>query len=78
MTFAERPSPARSTREQRRCAAADHLLTALESLVRRHRALQLDDDDLGPHAELITAEVAHQLALTRSVLQRSPVISDCV
>jgi hypothetical protein len=68
-------SSARQTREQRRAAAADSLLTALEAIVRRHRALELRTDELGLHAELIAAEVAHQLAVTRSVLQRSPAIS---
>lgn len=74
MTILDIPSSARPTREQRRSAAADNLLTALESIVRRHRALELATDELGLHAELIAAEVAHQLAVTRSALQRSPAI----
>ena len=74
MTILEIP-PARQTREQRRSAAADNLLTALESIVRRHRALELHTDELGLHAELIAAEVAHQLAVTRSALQRNPALS---
>lgn len=60
------------TREQRRAAVADHLLTSLEALVRRHRALVLDHDPDALHAELIAAEVAHQLAVTRSALLRYP------
>jgi hypothetical protein len=75
MTILELPSSVRLTRAQQRAAAADNLLTALESLVRRHRALELSTDELGLHAELIAAEVAHQLAVTRSALQRSPAIS---
>ncbi|MDT7552682.1 MAG: hypothetical protein QOH17_2356 [Pseudonocardiales bacterium] len=74
MTILNMPPSARPTREQRRSEAADQLLTALENLVRRHRALELSTDELGLHAELIAAEVAHQLAVTRSALQRSPVI----
>jgi hypothetical protein len=74
MTILNMPPSARPTREQRRSEAADQLSTALESLVRRHRALELSSDELGLHAELIAAEVAHQLAVTRSALQRSPAI----
>jgi hypothetical protein len=74
MTIIDLPSSVRPTREQRRSAAADQLLSALEGLVRRHRALELGTDELGLHAELIAAEVAHQLAVTRSALQRSPAI----
>jgi hypothetical protein len=74
MTIVDLPSSARLTREQQRSAAADQLLTALENLVRRHRALELSTDELGLHAELIAAEVAHQLAVTRSALQRSPAL----
>ncbi len=74
MTTLNLPPSARPTREQRRSEAADQLLTALERLVRRHRALELSTDELGLHAELIAAEVAHQLAVTRSALQRSPAI----
>lgn len=64
----------RLTREQRRAATAEHLLSALEALVRRHRALALDQDDVDLHAELIAAEVAHELAIARSALQRHPQI----
>ena len=60
------------TRRQRRAAAADHLLTALEGLVRRHRAMAVDPEYGDLHAELIAAEVAHELAVTRSALQRHP------
>ena len=75
MTVTDLPSPVRTTREQRRSAAADQLLTALEGLVRRHRALELGTDELGLHAELIAAEVAHLLAVTRSALQRNPAMN---
>ncbi|MCW0212399.1 MAG: hypothetical protein OJJ54_03495 [Pseudonocardia sp.] len=54
------------------------MLTALEDLVRRHRALALDEDELGLHAELISAEVAHELAITRSALSRYPQLDTAV
>ncbi len=67
-------SPDHLTRDQRRAVTADRLLSALEALVRRHRALALQRDDLDLHVELIAAEVAHELAITRSALQRHPQI----
>jgi len=75
MTIVDVPSSVRLTRAQQRAAAADNLLTSLEAIVRRHRALELRADELGLHAELIAAEVAHHLAVTRSLLQRSPAIT---
>ncbi len=64
-------TPARPTRSERRDAIGDRLLDALESIVARHRSLAASEPvDL--HAELIAAEVAHQLALTRSELRRIP------
>jgi hypothetical protein len=64
-------SPA-TTRSLRRSAISDRLLDALESLVERHRALALHPDETGLHAELIAAEVAHELAVARSALRRNP------
>ncbi len=66
------------TRESIRHSIADRLLTSLEDLVRRHRAFAphtaegsaLHDPAL--HAELIAAEVAHELAVARSALHRHP------
>ena len=50
---------------------ARQLLDRLDALVRRHRALA--HDDAAPlHAELITAEVALQLAEARRALRRAP------
>ena len=50
---------------------ARQLLDGLEALVQRHRALA--NDDAAPlHAELITAEVAMQLALARRSLRHVP------
>ena len=64
-----RPAP---TRDTVRRSIADRLLGALDELVTRHRALALHDEHIDLHAELIAAEVAHQLALTRSALRRHP------
>ena len=64
------------TRESIRRTIADRMLDSLEDLVRRHRALALDEQPAGEqvdlHAELIAAEVAHELALTRTALHRHP------
>ena len=60
------------TRETLRRSIADQLLESLDQLVTRHRALALHDEHIELHAELIAAEVAHQLAMTRSALRRHP------
>ena len=60
------------TRETLRRSIADQLLESLDQLVTRHRALALHDEHIELHAELIAAEVAHQLAMTRSALHRHP------
>lgn len=62
----------RPTRDGVRRSIADQLLGALDALVTRHRALALHDEHIELHAELIAAEVAHQLAAARSALQRHP------
>lgn len=51
---------------------ADRLLTSLDDLVRRHRALALHTEHSDLHVELITAEVAHQLAMARNAVHRYP------
>jgi len=65
-------------RESVRPSVADRLLDSLEDLVRRHRALALQESSDGQkaalHAELIAAEVAHELAMTRSALHRHPAL----
>ncbi|GAA4990844.1 hypothetical protein WHI96_09400 [Pseudonocardia tropica] len=50
------------------------LLDGLDALVRRHRALRGGGDPGNDalHAELITAEVAQQLAAARTALRRRP------
>jgi hypothetical protein len=61
------------TRESVRQSIADRLLTSLEGLVHRHRALAVADvQQAALHAELIAAEVAHELAVARSALHRHP------
>lgn len=64
------------TRESIRRTIADRMLDSLEDLVRRHRALALDEQPAGEqvdlHAELIAAEVAHELAVVRSALHQHP------
>lgn len=65
------PVPERATRTERRAAIGARFLDALEGIVQRHRSLAPGEHgDL--HAELIAAEVAHQLALVRSELARAP------
>jgi uncharacterized protein (DUF1778 family) len=66
-----RPAAA-PTRDTVRQSIADQLLEALDQLVTRHRALALHDEHIELHAELIAAEVAHQLAMARSALHRHP------
>jgi hypothetical protein len=70
----DRPVP--PDRAGTRRGIAERLLTSLDDLVRRHRALALHGLDEGGHselhAELIAAEVAHQLAMARNALRRHP------
>jgi hypothetical protein len=68
ISHSARPTP----RDQLRASVADRLLTALEELVERHRALVLTPEHARLHPELIAAEVAHQLAATRRDLLRHP------
>lgn len=69
----EPPSPHPSPRDRRRAEATDRLLDGLEALVARHRALApRTPEDVGLHAELVTAEVAQELALARAALRRAP------
>jgi tRNA G46 methylase TrmB len=60
------------TRHEARRAIADRLLRSLDDLVRRHRALALTTEHVDLHAELIAAEVAHELAKARGALHRHP------
>lgn len=66
--------PAVPNRDTVRRSIADQLLESLDQLVTRHRALALHDEHIELHAELIAAEVAHQLAMTRSALRRHPAV----
>ena len=67
--------PVTSTdRRSQRHAITEHLLTALEDVVHRYRTLALHAEHADLHAEVITAEVAHQLAVARSGLKRYPAV----
>jgi hypothetical protein len=62
-------------RESDEASVADHLLSSLERLVKRHRTLALGSGETaelhgGLHAELISAEVTHELELTSRALHR--------
>lgn len=61
-------------RQAARHEAATRLLDSLDALVRRHRGMTLPDQHSLLHAELITAEVAHTLAMARTALRRNPAI----
>lgn len=66
--------PHSGSRTARRLQIADDLLDRLEALVERHRALAPNEPGLygALHAELVAAEVAHELAVARSALRRTP------
>jgi hypothetical protein len=59
-------------RQFQRQAIAEHLLTALEDVVWRYRALSGHPEHADLYAETVTAEVAHQLAVARRALDRHP------
>ncbi|GAY07511.1 hypothetical protein [Pseudonocardia sp. N23] len=69
-----RPSPHPDSRTARRLRIADDLLDRLEALVDRHRDPTAHEPGLytALYAELVTAEVAHELAMARSALRRTP------
>lgn len=62
--------------EAARERVATRLLDSLDDLVRRHRTLAPPEPHGALHAELITAEVAHELAVARNALRRHPRIPD--
>jgi cytochrome P450 len=71
--LSDHPSVPAPTRVQRRAAVGERLLDSLEAIVARHRSTASSEPaDL--HAELIAAEVAHQLALTRAELRLIPFV----
>jgi hypothetical protein len=61
-------------RQAHRQAVTDHLLTALEDLVWRYRAQAGHPEHAELHAEVLTAEVAFQLAVARRALHRHPLL----
>lgn len=62
-------------RQFQRQAITEHFLTALEDVVWRYRALSRHVEHADLHAEVITAEVAHQLAVARRALDRVPSVN---
>lgn len=72
MTSAVPTQSVPSGRVRRRADIAARLLDGLEALLTRHRALLVEPDISALHAELIAAEVAHELELARAALQRTP------
>jgi hypothetical protein len=62
------------TRAFQRQAITEHFLTALEDVVWRYRALSRGGQHDEITAEVVTAEVAHQLAVARSSLRRHPAV----
>lgn len=62
------------SREATRERVATRLLDSLDDLVRRHRSLTPSEPYSLLHAELITAEVAHEPAIARSALRAAPPI----
>lgn len=63
-----------SARQFQRQAITEHFLTALEDVVWRYRALAGGGEHADISAEVITAEVAHQLSVARSSLRRHPAV----
>lgn len=62
------------SRQFQRQAITEHFLTALEDVVWRYRALARGGEHADITAEVITAEIAHQLSVARSSLRRHPAI----
>lgn len=69
-----RMSVSATDRGVRREEITEQLLTALEGVVWRYRALRPPTEDADLYAEVVTAEVAHQLEVARSALRRTPSI----
>jgi hypothetical protein len=59
-------------REVQRHAITEHFLTALERVLWRYRAMEPPVQDADLYGWVVTAEVAHQLAVARSALRRWP------
>ena len=72
LTAARLTSAATADRQFQRQAITEHFLTALEDVVWRYRALSGHPEHADLYAEVVTAEVAHQLAVARGALHRHP------
>jgi hypothetical protein len=66
------PADSPDTRQFQRQAVTEHFLAALEDVVWRYRTLVTHGEHADLHAEMVTAEVAHQLEVARSALHRHP------
>jgi hypothetical protein len=62
------------TRQFQRQAIIEHFLTSLEDVVWRYRALATHAEHADLHAEVVTAEVAHQLEVALGALHRHPAL----
>jgi hypothetical protein len=71
-TTAPLTSDATADRQFQRQAITEHFLTALEDVVWRYRAMSGHPEHADLYAEVVTAEVAHQLAVARGALHRHP------
>jgi hypothetical protein len=67
-------SETHTDRGRQRQEITRHLLTALERVMWQYRAMEPPVEDADLYAEVVTAEVAHQLAVARSALRRYPPI----
>ncbi|HZZ51262.1 MAG TPA: hypothetical protein VFE65_30580 [Pseudonocardia sp.] len=63
-----------TTRDFQRQAITEHFLTALEDVVWRYRAMATHGEYAELYAEVVTAEVAHQLEVARNALHRYPMV----
>jgi hypothetical protein len=64
----------RANRDFQRQAITEHFLTALEDVVWRYRAMATHGEYAELYAEVVTAEVAHQLDVARNALHRHPMV----
>jgi hypothetical protein len=71
-TGIEARSDSTDDRQFQRQAITEHFLTALEDVVWRYRAMATKGEHADLYAEVVTAEVAHQLQVARTALHRHP------
>jgi hypothetical protein len=61
-------------RHTQRLQITEHFLDALEQVVWRYRAMKPPAEHADQYADVVTAEVAQQLAVARGALHRHPMI----